>query len=99
MSAGSAELRGETVLRRSDRVLAAHIEGESVLLDPDAGLYFGMNSVGTAIWSFLERPMALATLAELVATEFAIAREVAWRDCVTFLDDLEAHGLVELQAR
>ncbi|MBI4915094.1 MAG: PqqD family protein [Acidobacteria bacterium] len=99
MNPGSADLAGGTVLQRSDRVLVAHLQGESVLLDPDAGRYYALNPVGSAIWSLLERPLALATLAELVVAQFAVAPEVAWRDCVTFVEELKAHGLVELQAR
>lgn len=42
-------------LRASESVVSADLDGETVLLNVETGVYFGLDPVGTEIWKVLEK--------------------------------------------
>ncbi len=95
-------MRGEgaagTRVRRTASVLSREILDEAVLLDPQGGLYFGVNPTGSLLWSAMAGAVTLAELARLLVTRFGITDEQAWGDVRQFVGELERHGLVEILA-
>ena len=82
-----------------DTIIAREIGGEMVLLDLEAGTYFGLNPVGARIWAALgEAPQTQSALAALVAEEFEAEDAVIAQDIAALVADLQANGLVELTA-
>ncbi len=85
-------------VRRAASVLSREILDEAVLLDPEGGLYFGVNPTGSLLWSAMAEPVTLEELARLLVTRFGISDEQAWGDVSRFIGELERHGLVEVLA-
>ena len=86
----------ETRVRPRRDVLFRDLGGEAVLLDPEAGTYFGLNEVGTEIWSLLADGTPLGEAhARLVRTYDAPGDEV-WEDLVALVRDLVASRLVDV---
>ncbi|HYG65353.1 MAG TPA: PqqD family protein [Thermoanaerobaculia bacterium] len=86
----------ETRVRPRGDVLFRDLGGEAVLLDPEAGTYFGLNEVGTEIWSLLAEGTPLGEAhVRLVRTYDAPADEV-WEDLVALVRDLVGSRLVEV---
>ncbi|MDB4998101.1 MAG: PqqD family protein [Myxococcaceae bacterium] len=84
----------------SPQVLSQLLEGETVILDLDAGIYFGLDEVSTAIWELVRRPGG-ATTEEIRTTmlaEFDVQEDVIDRDLESFLEALKARGLVVMTA-
>ena len=54
---------GERTFKATSRVLSRVLDGEAVLLDLGGGQYYGLDEVGTVVWTALE---AGASVAELV---------------------------------
>ena len=78
------------------RVEWREIDGEVVVLDPEASKYLAGNRTAAALWSKLA---AGATREELVAEllhRFDVDRETAARDVDAFIRDLGERGLLEL---
>ncbi len=76
-------------------VLAAHLDGESVLLELKGKRYFRLNETGQAIWRALEAGLpAEAVVAELVR-DFAVDGETARAEVERFLAELANRGLLE----
>jgi hypothetical protein len=90
----------DTVLRHRPGVLFRDLAGEAVLLDPDAGIYFGLNEVGTRAWNLMgEGTGAGANLAAVHAAlleEYDAPPERIWDDLLTLVRDLLAHRLLEI---
>ncbi|GAC1315201.1 MAG: PqqD family protein [Chloroflexota bacterium] len=42
-------------LRANESVVSADLDGETVLLNVETGVYFGLDPVGTEIWKVLEK--------------------------------------------
>jgi PqqD family protein of HPr-rel-A system len=93
----NAEFGDEQVVARTDESLSATLDGEAVLLQPEAGMYYGMNDVATVLWERLEEPATVADLRAELRSEFDVEAAVADRDLRAFLADLEAADLVEIR--
>ena len=97
MEGDNAEFGDEQVVTRTDESLSATLDGEAVLLQPEAGMYYGMNEVATLLWERLEEPATVADLRAELRSEFDVEAAVADRDLRAFLADLEAADLVEIR--
>lgn len=81
---------------RSEEVVARVVGGETVLLDLQAGTYFGLNETGGLVWNYLgEGPRSLAEICSHVLAEYDVAADVVKADMEALLQDLIANGLVE----
>ena len=96
MGGDNTEFGNEQVVARAEESLSATLDGEAVLLQPEAGMYYGMNDVATVLWERLEEPATVADLRAELRSEFDVEAAVADRDLRAFLADLEAADLVEI---
>ena len=85
----------ETRIARRDRVVWRELDGEAVLLDLESEAYFGLDEVGTRIWSLLEAERPLAEVHRLLLAEYEVGAEELWGDLVGLVGRLLAAGLVE----
>jgi len=87
----------DTVLRHRPGILFRDLAGEAVLLDPDAGTYFGLNEVGTRAWNLLGGTGApLAAVHAALLAEYEAPPEKIWDDLLVLVRNLLAHRLVEV---
>ena len=97
MAEDDREFHDDAVVARTDESLSTTLDGEAVLLQPEGGMYYGMNEVGTLLWERLEEPATVRDLRDALLSEFDVDRAVADRDLQDFLADVEAAGLVEIR--
>ena len=88
--------RGDVIVR-SDGPHSAEIDGEAVLLEPEAGTYYGMNELGTRVWERIETPTTVAEMEASIHDEYDVDREVVRADLRSFLSDLAAADLIEVR--
>ena len=96
MEEENAEFGDDHLVARTDESLSATLDGEAVLLQPEAGMYYGMNEVATLLWERLKEPASVADLRAELLSEFDVEAADADRDLRAFLADLEAAGLAEI---
>jgi hypothetical protein len=68
-------------------VLAAHLEGEAVLLHMDTKDYFRLNATAACVWKGLERGLDRAGLVEALCAGFEVELE-------RLLGELESRHLI-----
>src|SRR5277367_6599143 len=86
---------GATVSRR-ESVIACNVMEETVLLDLNSGVYFGLDPVGTRIWAMLGSPRRVNDLREDLLQEFEIDSTTCEKSVCQFINELAAKGLVEI---
>lgn len=86
---------GARVARRSG-VLCRALEGETILLDPDAGTYYALNEVGSRVWELAAEGPSVAALRHRLLAELAVDEETLARDLDDLLARLAAEGLIEV---
>ncbi len=95
---GDTPLRDESVLNVPEHVLSRRVAHETVLLNLDSEVYFGLDGVGTRFWDLVE---AGTTFGDAVATlldEYSVERDALVADLTTLIDDLQGNGLVLVTA-
>lgn len=81
-------------LRVPDDVLAAHLEGEAVLLHMDTKNYYRLNATAAAVYRGLERGLGRDALVDELCTHFEVERPVAAAEVDRLLEELAERGLV-----
>ncbi len=78
-------------------VLVQELQGESVLLNMQTGRYFGLDGVGTRMWTALTTAESLRAACDNLAEEYDVERERLERDLRALVEKLVEHGLVEVR--
>ncbi|MBH5321241.1 PqqD family protein [Aurantiacibacter sediminis] len=80
----------------SPDVIAREVGGETVLLDLENGVYFGLNPVGGRIWNFLDgETRSVVEITQLLSEEYEIDAVQAEADVIALATDLLEHGLIK----
>lgn len=80
--------------RVPEDVLAAHLDGEAVLLHMDTKNYFRLNATAAHVFRGLERGLGRDALLDGLCAEFDVERGVAAGELDRLLGDLSARGLL-----
>ncbi|MEE4173070.1 MAG: PqqD family peptide modification chaperone [Xanthomonadales bacterium] len=80
----------------SKDVLFQVVDGEYVLLEVESGKYFGLNEVGSRIWSLLESGTSLEDTIDQLQAEYAVERDTLEADVNALLARLADAGLLAL---
>lgn len=86
-----------TKVRAKKGILHTELGEEAVLLNLDSGVYFGLNPVGRLIWQELEDSATLSHLIAKVSQTFDQSPQDVENDVFTFVSELDANGLIEIQ--
>ncbi len=81
-------------VRVSEDVVFREIDGEAVLLELKTGIYFGLNPVGTRIWSLLTENDSLQRVFETMQAEYEVSAEQLEQDLLNLVGTLLAKGLI-----
>lgn len=80
--------------RVPEDVLAAHLDGEAVLLHMDTKNYYRLNATAAHVFRGLERGLGRDALLDDLCAEFEVERGVAAAELDRLLGDLAERGLL-----
>lgn len=83
----------DTVVSVSDDAVFRELEGESVVLNLETGMYYGLDEVGTCAWRAIEPKGALRQAFERVVQDFETERAAAEADLLELAASLVDKGL------
>jgi hypothetical protein len=75
-------------------VLAAHLEGEAVLLHMDTKEYFRLNATAACVWKGLERGLGRDALVDELCANFEVEPGPAAEELDRLVADLRARKLL-----
>ena len=90
----TAPLKGRLTVR--DGVMFREIAGESVLLNLDSETYFGLDEIGTRMWSVLVGSPSIEAAYDVLIAEFEVDDGTLRTDLSTFIEKLAGAGLVAI---
>ena len=88
----------DRVLARSGRVSWRVLEGDAVILYPEAGTLHRLNGTGTRLWELLDGERSLHVIAETLMSEYDVALDQAVAELADVAGDLVTAGLAEVCA-
>ena len=74
------------------------LQGEAVILNLDSECYFGLDEVGTRMWTALTTSPDVAAATQALLAEFEVEPEELRRDLEAFIASLAEAGLVRVSA-
>jgi hypothetical protein len=78
----------------ASHVVQCELAGEAVLLDTKGGLYFGLDEVGTKIWSMATSGVTVADICNRIESEYHVQRERLEADVRRLLAELSERNLI-----
>jgi len=76
------------------QVMSRRVGEETVLLDLESGLYFGVDRVGQRIWELAGSGQTLGEIVDAIVAEFEVERARAETDVLEFAATLVERGLL-----
>ena len=90
------DLTPDTTIRRSSEIMHSDLGDQVVMMDLDAGAYYGLNAVGARIWALAEEPVTLSAVVDQLLTEFEVERDECESAVAEFTADLIERKVVEI---
>lgn len=81
------------ITRNSDLV-SSEVGEDTVLLDVEAGRYYGLDRLGSWVWSTLSEPHTVDALSEKMVASYEVELDQARQDLLEFLGELESMKLI-----
>lgn len=75
-------------------ILAADMDGETVMMDADTGKYYNLSEVGGRIWTLTENPLTWDELVQSLTDEYDVDRAQCENDIKPFMDQMIQTGLI-----
>lgn len=79
---------------RNPDIIAADMDGDTVMMSIERGEYFGLSGVGSRVWELLAEPVALPAIARAICAEYEVDEPTCKADMQAFLADLQQQGLI-----
>jgi len=80
-----------------DGVLTRELDDEMILLNLDSESYFGLDTIGAAMWNALVSTDSVGNAAVLLTEEFDVERDRLEADLASLIASLVDRGLLELR--
>lgn len=79
-------------------VLSRELDGETVLLNLDTGIYFGLDAVATDMWRAMHATQALSEAVETLRAQYAADPVVLRNDLLRLANQMLMKGLLQAGA-
>ena len=83
-------------VRPASHVLVSNLEGESVLLNLESEAYFGLDPVGSQMWSVLSTSDSIEAAYEVLQQKYEVDGRELREDLAALIEKLMEHELVEI---
>jgi len=93
----SRKLSGRSMVVVSQDQVSCDLSGESAILNLKAGVYYGLNEVGTRIWKLIQEPRRVGDLRDAILEEYEVEPDRCEADIMVLLQDLLDNGLIEVK--
>jgi hypothetical protein len=87
----------EDKLSRVQEIPSTDLDQETILMNIDAGAYYGLKGPARSIWEKLESPLTFSALVDLLVKEYQIEPEACAADLNGFLAEMEREGLLHVE--
>ena len=83
-------------LRIPDNVASRKLEDETVLLNLETGIYFGLDVIGSRFLELLEKNGKIGLAHQTMLEEFDVAPEILEADLLRLCSEMRSKGLLEV---
>ncbi|MEL6493886.1 MAG: PqqD family protein [Cyanobacteria bacterium J06623_7] len=93
----SKNLTLKSTVSISDSQASSELLGETVILELQSGVYYGLNETGSLIWQLLTEGKTLEEIQSVFLEQYEVEPEPCARFIIQLVEELAAKGLVEIE--
>ena len=68
------------------------------MMSIENGEYYGLDEIGSRIWTLLEEPKKVSELCDILLEEFEVEREQCEEEVLAFLNEMASDDLIHIVA-
>lgn len=76
--------------------LYSNLNGEAVILSLKNGKYYGINAIGTFIWSMIQNPISFQDIQTTVMQKYNVDEATCRQEVLSFLEKMAEEDLIEI---
>lgn len=92
----SKKLTLKSTVSISESQASSELLGETVILELQSGVYYGLNETGSLIWGLLQSNKTLVEIQESILAEYDIEPEACANYIIKLVGKLAAKGLLKV---
>jgi len=93
-----AALSVHSIVVATSAQVSCPLGDESAILNLKNSMYYGMNPVGTRIWTLLKEPRSVEQLRDALLNEYQVDAALCERDLLDLLGKMKSEGLIEVRS-
>jgi hypothetical protein len=93
-----AALSVHSIVVATSEQVSCPLGEESAILNLKNSVYYGMNPVGTRIWTLLKEPRTVEQLRDTLLNEYQVDAALCERDLLDLLGKMKSEGLIEVRS-
>jgi hypothetical protein len=93
-----AALSVHSIVVATSEQVSCPLGDESAILNLRNSMYYGMNPVGTRIWTLLKEPRRVEQLRDILLNEYQVDAALCERDLLDLLGKMKSEGLIEVRS-
>ncbi len=86
----------DSIVVVSQDQVSCDLSGESAILNLKAGVYYGLNGVGTRIWKLIHEPKKVCEIRDAILAEYEVEPDRCEIDILALLQKLIENGLIQV---
>lgn len=90
-------LNSQSFVRATRNVVSTEIDGETILLNLQTGVYSGLNEVGTIVWKFVQQGGTMQSIRDHICRDYVVDPEECLADLQALLMEMEQQRLIIFQ--
>jgi hypothetical protein len=91
------EITLQSVISAKKEIVAADMDGDTVMMSIEAGKYYNLGTTGGMIWKMLESPVSVAAVITKLLEQYEVTREQCEAEVLAFLNGIKQEELLEVQ--
>ena len=88
----------DSTISPSEDLVSSDLDGEIVMMSIENGEYYGLDEIGSRIWTLLEEPKKVSELCDILLEEFEVEREQCEEEVLAFLNEMASDDLIHIVA-
>jgi hypothetical protein len=90
-------ITGHSIVVAIEDQVSCDLGGEEVILSLKNGIYYGLDPVGTRIWTLLQEPRSVIEVRDALLERYDVEPARCERDLLALLGEMAAEGLIEVR--
>ena len=96
MSSQILKISEKAIISSLQGQLSSDLAGETVILNTDSDVYYGLNEVGARIWELVQQPRRFYEIHDILLAEYDVEPEICQHELTKIILDLKNVGLVRV---